>query len=362
MKNNIFKYIFSIDRQPYYTLYRIFGIKIKYTSQYDKLNKKLSELESKFNAYEYMQNFLVDISTLPKARGDLRKVQQIQSTFLDILQTIFDKYNIPFWADIGTLLGAVRHKGFIPWDDDIDIAMLREDYIKAPEIFNKELAPYGFSIRLDAAIKFYWEIDENNRFSLGEIYPHDLYYKRIESTEEHKNLDLKTAKCYREFLKVFDLNASRKEFALYNKTDFEKIQNLIGNLRKSLVLENKEPCSDGNIFTGAEILPYGCANNYTFDTVFPLKKTMFEDFQVYVPNNSDKYLQTLFKDYWQLPKNVVRNHLTEAEDIAEKMKNFDLDKLLLDITKIREEIKANEAETLVAVERERERERENNSL
>lgn len=68
---------------------------------------------------------------------------------MEVLQTtieICEKHNLIYYAFYGTLLGAVRHKGFIPWDDDIDIAMKREDYEKFLKIAPTEL-PDGWHIR-----------------------------------------------------------------------------------------------------------------------------------------------------------------------------------------------------------------------
>lgn len=68
---------------------------------------------------------------------------------MEVLQTvaaICEKYNLSWYAFYGTLLGAVRHKGFIPWDDDLDIAMKREDYQRFLQIAGNEL-PAGWHLR-----------------------------------------------------------------------------------------------------------------------------------------------------------------------------------------------------------------------
>ena len=69
---------------------------------------------------------------------NLEKIKVIQLEIMDYIDKICKKYDIKYCIFWGSLLGAIRHKGFIPWDDDIDIAMLPDDYKKFMEVMENE--------------------------------------------------------------------------------------------------------------------------------------------------------------------------------------------------------------------------------
>ena len=96
-----------------------------------------------------------------------------QMEVLKEIDRICKKYGIQYFADSGTLLGAVRHKGFIPWDDDIDISMLRDDYQKFASIVRKELPEGWVWLELN---------DSNGNFDelFGRVTNSDIYDSRAE--------------------------------------------------------------------------------------------------------------------------------------------------------------------------------------
>ncbi len=77
--------------------------------------------------------------------GMTKRSWAVQMDVLDHVREICEKHDIKWFADCGTLLGAVRHHGFIPWDDDLDICMLKEDYDKFLSVVDDEL-PQGYRV------------------------------------------------------------------------------------------------------------------------------------------------------------------------------------------------------------------------
>lgn len=80
---------------------------------------------------EYREEFLVD--------STMKTVWAAELEVLAAIAAVCEKYQLRWFADWGTLLGAVRHEGFVPWDDDMDICMLREDYEKLMKVLPGEL-------------------------------------------------------------------------------------------------------------------------------------------------------------------------------------------------------------------------------
>lgn len=74
-----------------------------------------------------------------------KKIWAVELSILEKFDQVCKKHNLTYYAFYGTLLGAVRHQGFVPWDDDIDIAMFRDDYEKFQEIAPQEFSdPYFY--------------------------------------------------------------------------------------------------------------------------------------------------------------------------------------------------------------------------
>ena len=100
----------------------------------DKINAELDTIRFILN-----NGGGINICEFPPTTGLLRKCQLYQTELLRIVHDVCEKNGLKYWLDFGTLLGSYRHKVFVPWDDDIDIAMEQNDYDRAMDIINSEL-------------------------------------------------------------------------------------------------------------------------------------------------------------------------------------------------------------------------------
>ncbi|MCM1568342.1 MAG: LicD family protein [Roseburia sp.] len=110
------------------------------------------EFQKGFFEQEVREGFYIDTT-----------MKTVWAAELEVLQTVAevcDKYGLAWYAGYGTLLGAVRHQGFVPWDDDMDILMKREDYMKLLAVLPKEL-PEGFRVRSPFSEEGYSEYHGN---------------------------------------------------------------------------------------------------------------------------------------------------------------------------------------------------------
>ena len=122
--------LFSITEDNEYH-YKIALLGIKFSISKSKYAKKRKE-----NPFYYYKKNNVDITKVPPATGEFRDFQLATLALLLDFDKICKQNNIHYWLDFGTLIGAVRHKGFIPWDDDIDLGIFRADYEKIMDIVN----------------------------------------------------------------------------------------------------------------------------------------------------------------------------------------------------------------------------------
>ena len=110
-------------------------------------------------------------------------LKQLHSTILEMLiefDRICRKYNIPYIIESGTLLGAVRNKGFIEWDDDADIKMLRKDYNKFCEVCEKDLDKNRFFLQN-------YNTDKNYRWGYAKLLRNNTVFTR----EKQEMLEMK---------------------------------------------------------------------------------------------------------------------------------------------------------------------------
>ena len=241
-----------------------------------------------------------------KYNGEGTTLRKAQLKMLDILvevDKICRKHNIPYWLDSGTLLGAVRHGGFIPWDDDMDIAMLKKDYLKLRKFLLLELPPD--MVFLD------WKNERYFGHVFGRVIDKNSYLIRpVRTFQIQENgiffdiFPLEQVAFFR-LKKIIDYFYGRFYRRLHGFGN-SKFEYAISLIFYPLALSMTWFAKFLALFFGKNKLTHsfgGCRvvkPRYKSD-IFPLSKLNFENKEFFVPGNYHSYLTLLYGDYMKMP-------------------------------------------------------------
>ena len=305
MGKSIFSKIFSIsDYSETHKILHVLGIKIKFPkSEYARKQKS--------NPFEAYKKNHVDITKIPSATGQIRDIQLANFELLKELDYVCKQNNLKYWLDFGTLLGAVRHKGFIPWDDDIDTGMMREDYNKIIDAFGKSsrnpdiYAQYEYLGNAQTIIKI-----KHKKCPLlfVDVFPHD--YSNAVETKENRLLKTKKLIAIRKKMnKMKDLDNAQKVL--------QKVQDLSAEIIPDIYTEQSDiQCGLDYSYTEPVWV-------HSYDTIFPLKEISFEGFNAMCINKPEEYLSDIFGNYMAYPKKFGMGHsmYLNLSDIDNKIIN-----------------------------------------
>lgn len=253
---------------------------------------------------------------------NLRQAQLVMLEILKKVDSICKKHNLRYFIDWGTLLGAIRHKGFIPWDDDLDISMPREDYEKFLEIAQDELGNDYFlqTPDTDKYYNFYHVPtkirDMNSRFleiteSGDEKYNQGIYIDVFPlDRAPDSNIIYKLQDIYSFILeRCLILEMSYKEFSIQRKIFYPIVYFIVkvlgdkGRAKLERFLRNFGKHSNGDWRVGIEV---SFRKRYKDEWIFPLREIEFEGVNVMAPNNPDAILKKYYNNYMELPKEEDR--------------------------------------------------------
>lgn len=256
---------------------------------------------------------------------------KLKKTLLEITEDInnaCDKNNIKLFLVGGSLLGAVRHKGFIPWDDDMDFGLIRKDYIKLREIFDKELGEKYYlrcpNSKYPNGNRFMQIYKKNTILETYEgntplqpncisidIFPYDYVpenklIRTIKGLYCNMLMLIGASVCNyyygnKEYIKLINMSISGKILS--------KIETVIGfvfSYKEPKVWFNKidraiQGRHKSNFITSATGRKHYLGEIFPVNVFFPLKKLNFENLQLYAPRNAEQYLKQLYGESYMIP-------------------------------------------------------------
>lgn len=265
----------------------------------------------------------------------LKHLQQVEMKLLKYFIEVCEEHNLTYFMYAGSLLGTIRHQGFIPWDDDIDVIMFREDFEKLNKIFEKDI---------DEKYKFFNVLNEETyHYTWGRLTLKNTLFKEWWADQVNYTPNI--------FLDIFILDnipSNKTKKFIHKWTGFTFNQLTIYSILKYKNESRIKELIQQTIHYILKVIPIStmtfkkkCVKTYTkyqhenceevcdfpsenlmqisFKTDWlPLKKAKFEDIEVNIPNNYDKILRMDFGNYMELPPEESRfNPAPEEIDFGE---------------------------------------------
>lgn len=277
---------------------------------------------------------------------DVKRMHSVLLEMYNDLWNYCEKYGLKLIAGGGTALGAIRHKGFIPWDDDMDLNLTREDYQIFIEHFDAELsdkydllAP-GYK---NGANCFLMRVLKKNTTLLNMIdevapYPSGIYIDitpidfcpngKLLQKLKGKIADLLRFGSYSVYWKQYR-SKSLKNFMMNSEgKNYYRLRIIIGSLLSFKTAEKWFSSFDkfirgkqSKFVTVAAGRKKYCGEIFAYDTFFPLRKETFENKDIYVYNDVNTYLKGLYGDYMKIPAEQDREkHLCLQLDFEKDRK------------------------------------------
>lgn len=241
-------------------------------------------------------------------------VRKVQARLLEMavkIAGILERNDVPYQIAFGTLLGAVRHGGFIPWDDDFDLTLFDDTYDRAIEILRSEL-PQDMFVEDEKSEPRYFHgwahVKDLNSAAHCDLFPQDnLYSHHGLSVDLYRWKRMHSSRLLDYRLQELARYLGRKrEKGVIGKMEHDRT---LSELRAKIEQEEiRNPVAEGIV--------YGMAMQERFvreQDIFPLVKYKFENLEFYGPNNYDGILRHFYGDYMQLPEEGHRfSHYSEV--------------------------------------------------
>lgn len=249
-----------------------------------------------------------DFSIYNGEKTVLRKAQLRMLEILKVVDNICRKHNIPYIIDGGTCLGAIRHGGFIPWDDDLDISLMIDDYKRLCDVLKKEL-PEDLIFQDKTTDKYY-------HLSFAKVRDKNSFFYEPSFNEKVKEQGV--------FIDIFPLERGnvkiKRPISILYSFAFKRLRHNMGgkfgHFLSCLIWPfAKTMVSLLRFFSflmpkDQLIYAYGTTSysrhQLSKKAIFPPKPIVFEGYEFMGAANPDAYLKSLYGDYMKIPPKEKR--------------------------------------------------------